>query len=226
MKKIILALMLTAGMASSMFAVNLSFGAKGLAGVNAGTSVDGAAAKITSVLGEEKPQFLLGGGVYVDASLLGPVGIQIGANIGNNKVASFVGEKKVSEYSELLLDIPVMLWADLKLGPVGLGLGFGPNLSYSLGADYTFGSTTLDSDSFAVNKAIWGITAGANAKVYVKKVAVVAGATYVLDLQKKTLSPETAAEKVLTGVGFTAGDFLSLTRSVIYGNIGLEFKLF
>ncbi|MCR4742845.1 MAG: outer membrane beta-barrel protein [Treponema sp.] len=223
MKKIILAAFLALGMVSSSFALNFSIGAKGLLGANVGTSVDGAMADVTEIVGdaESRANLLYGGGVYVDASLFGPVGLQLGANIGQNKVSVTDDDgNEVSTYKELLLDVPLMIWADFKLGPIGLGLGLGPNLSFSLGTDYTIAGATEAVKALlpeiSVNKAVWGITAGANAKIYFNKhLALVAGGSYTLDLQKKEINLST----------LQSGSLLEFKRSVLYANLGLEFKL-
>lgn len=224
MKKIILAAILAVGMVSSTFALNLSLGVKGLLGANVGTSVEGAIADVTSIAGdpEARTNLLYGGGAYVDFSLLGPLGLQLGANIGQNKVTvTDDAGNEVSTYKELLLDIPLLIWADLKLGPIGLGLGIGPNLSFSLGTDYSIaGATEAVKEllpEISVNKAVWGITAGANAKIYFNKhLGLVAGGSYTLDLQKKEINLAT----------IQAGPLIEFKRSVLYANLGLECKIF
>lgn len=225
MKKILFSVFMTVFMVMSSYAVNLSFGAKGMAGVAVGSSVENLGNDLTNISDtlKNKSEFLLNGGVYVDASLLGPLGVQVGANIGKNKVATLNGDTVVQEYSELLLDIPVMLWADLKLGPIGLGFGIGPNLSYSLNSEYSTVLGTIGSDNLKVNKAVVGVSAGANAKIFFKKkIALVAGASYILDLQKK----EVAFSTEFAGKEITTDDLIGIKRSNLFGNIGIEVKLF
>lgn len=225
MKKILMSLFVSAFVLTSAFSLNLSFGAKGMAGIAVGSNIENLGKDLANISEEikNKPEVLLNGGFYIDASLLGPLGLQVGANFGKNKVTTVYNDTVVQEFSELILDIPVMLWADLKLGPIGVGLGVGPNLSYSLDAEYTAGGMTIESENLALNKAVIGLTAGANAKIYIKShIAVVAGASYVLDLQKK----EVALTTDLLGQTITTDDLIGVKRSNVFGNIGIEVKLF
>lgn len=216
MKKLLISVLMVLGLISSSFALNLSFGAKGMLGANVGTNMDSIAADL--VKAKTTVNFLYAGGIYTDLSIFGPLGVQVGANIGKNKVTTNDSDGKVvEEYEELLLDVPVMIWADFKLGPIGLGLGIGPNISFGLGADYSFAGIEAEADKLEMNKAVWGLAAGANAKIYFNKhVALVGGANYVLDIQKKEI---TFKDSMAEG-------FMEFNRSALYGDLGLELKLF
>ncbi|MCI5605991.1 MAG: hypothetical protein SPE59_02395 [Treponema sp.] len=204
MKKLLAVAVMAVTMISSTFALNLSVGVKGLAGANVGTNIVENAQKISS-----DTAFIYGAGAYIDFSIFGPAGFQIGANFSNNEVTTDDGS-----FTNYLLDVPVMLWADFKIGPVGIGAGGGLNLSFvvdSISKDSVVSSVTS-------NVFNYGITAGANAKFYPKKFfAIVVGATYVLDISPTKITPAS----VVSGE-----PLLTFNRGILSGNLGVEFKLF
>lgn len=204
MKKIIAVAVVALTMISSTFALNLSLGAKGLAGANVGTNIAENSKKITT-----DTAFIYGGGAYVDFSIFGPAGVQVGANFSNNEVATDDGT-----YKNYLLDVPVMLWADFKIGPIGLGAGGGVNLSFVVDSI----SPAAVEQSVSSNIFNFGVTAGANAKFYTNRFfAIVAGATYVLDVTPTKITPASVV----------GGDpLVTFNRGILSGNLGVELKLF
>lgn len=201
MKKILGVLIIAATMISSTFALGLSIGGKGLLGGNLGEVTEAMSAKNAGKLA-------YGGGAYVNAELFGGLGAQAEANYVHSNTTGL-------NY----FDVPVMGWWELNFFDVfKIGLGGGVNFDKVVG-------NVNEAVSSVANIQSWNkdIAIGANVKIFFNKhFGLVIGANGVFQM----------APKDFFGSLFQ-GNFAEITdnkggslRKDIYGNIGLEFKLF
>lgn len=216
MKKIIALAIVAVSMVSASFALNLSVGARGNAGMNldAGRSTIEQMKEEGAKLSAETP-YDLGFSVYGNAAILGGLGVQMEANFVTSN-ASFTDATKgeTQKYETMLLDVPVMVWLNLDLANFVVGVGAGPNFSTRIQEMSEVKSLTKDSFKM-------GVAVGVDGKFFFNKnLALVASVRYVMDFVKTTVPIE--IEGYDTGYSYPNVDF---TRKSIYGGVGLEFKI-
>lgn len=212
MKKIIALAIVAISMVSASFALDLSIGVRGIAGMNLdpSKSVDQAGPEI-----KKDAVYDFGFGVNANFALLGSLGIQGEANFITSK-GKFddLSKNKTAEYDTILMDIPVMVWLNLDLWKFTLGFGAGPNFSTTLNEYSDIKATKKD--AFKV-----GICAGVDGKFYfTNHLGLVASVRYVMDFQK--------TEVPIVVEGYAVGSYPSVeySRKSLYGGLGLEWKFF
>ncbi len=216
MKKIIALALASIMFASSTFALGLGIGGKAIIGRNVaeGETVKGA---LTSATTENNFDF--GGSLYVNLSLLGGLGAQVEANFINSSVnfesTKTDGSKPETEkYEKMLFDIAPMVWWNIDLWKLRIGLGAGPNFSITVNSLSDL--TTATKDSFTM-----GVCAGADVRFYITNhLGIVVSGRYVGEFTPKTNTVEVA--------GLDVADYptYETQRQTLYGGIGAEFKLF
>jgi len=215
MKKIIALAIVAVSMVSASFALNLSVGARGNAGMNLDVN-NGTIDQITEASKEfsmDTP-YDLGFSVYGNAAILGGLGVQLEANfVTSNASFKNVSDGKTSNYETMLLDVPVMVWLNLDLANFVVGVGAGPNFSTRIKEMSEI--KDLKEDAFKM-----GVAVGVDGKFFFNKnLALVASVRYVMDFNKTEVPIEVE--------GYAVGSYPSVefTRKSIYGGVGLEFKI-
>lgn len=192
MKKFLVLFILITGLSSSAFALNLAVGGN----VNLGGSLS---------TDQRFQGMTAGGGAFVNLDFFLGLGVQAEVNV---TVSHFLVSTNtiwlMTDYT--VLDVPVMLWWNLPLGPIIVGGGAGLNLSI------------LDAD-YASAKVALGFAAGANVIFRIgKHFGLVTGVHGLFDFMPRfsvTGYPNAVAYT------FTPSDW---TRKAIYGNLGLEYR--
>lgn len=216
MKKIIALAIVAFSMVTSSFALNLSIGARGNAGLNLDVNQDA----IQQVTDEAKKitkdsAFDVGFGLYANAALLGGLGVQAEANFvtSNTSFNGAVNGEKI-DYDTMLLDVPVMVWLNLDLANFVVGFGVGPNFSTRINEMSEIKG--LSKDVFKM-----GAAAGVDAKIFLTgNLALVASVRYIMDFTKTEVPIKIQDYEV--GGTYPQLDF---TRKSLYGGIGLEYKI-
>ena len=214
MKKIIAMAVAAVCLVSSVFALDLEFGARGILGRN----LDTGTFKENVAQAKEDGTFDFGFGAYGNFALFGGLGIQAEANYikseKNFKVKDENGKTVTKEYETHTLDLSPMVWLNLDLWKFTLGFGAGPNFSIPVA---TIGDVTKSSkEDFTV-----GVIAGADFKFYfTKHLGLVLSGRYITDWTKKNVTIEAYGQSVDTGL-----PEYSFNRKTLYGGLGLEFKL-
>ena len=152
MKKLITVLMMVALLASSVFAMDLSVGLKGIVG-NDNSTVKGAT---------------IGGGFDINLDIKNGFGLEIQSNIVPSKLTST--DDGLTFVNHMSVNIPVMAWYNAKFSWFGLGLGAGISCTMSENHPVNASNTKM------------GLAAGLQTKIFVTKdIAIVAGITGNLD---------------------------------------------
>lgn len=152
MKKLITVLMMVALLASSVFAMDLSVGLKGIVG-NDNSTVKGAT---------------IGGGFDINLDIKNGFGLEIQSNIVPSKLTST--NDGLTFVNHMSVNIPVMAWYNAKFSWFGLGLGAGISCTMSENHPVNASNTKM------------GLAAGLQTKIFVTKdIAIVAGITGNLD---------------------------------------------
>jgi hypothetical protein len=152
MKKLITVLMMGALLASSVFAMDLSVGLKGIVG-NDNSTVKGAT---------------IGGGFDINLDIKNGFGLEIQSNIVPSKLTST--DDGLTFVNHMSVNIPVMAWYNAKFSWFGLGLGAGISCTMSENHPVNASNTKM------------GLAAGLQTKIFVTKdIAIVAGITGNLD---------------------------------------------
>ncbi|MCQ2589431.1 MAG: porin family protein [Treponema sp.] len=215
MKKIIAFAIVAFSMVASSFALNLSIGARGNAGLNLDVNQD-AIQQVTGLTVDKDTAFDVGFGLYANAALLGGLGVQAEANFVTSNTSFNGGNngEKV-DYETMLLDVPLMVWLNLDLANFVVGFGVGPNFSTRINEM---------SDLKALTKDVFkiGAAAGVDAKIFLTgNLALVASVRYIMDFTK--------TEVPIEFNGYTIEDAtypkIDFQRKSLYGGIGLEYKI-
>ena len=152
MKKLITVLMMGALLASSVFAMDLSVGLKGIVG-NDNSTVKGAT---------------IGGGFDINLDIKNGFGLEIQSNIVPSKLAST--NDGLTFVNHMSVNIPVMAWYNAKFSWFGLGLGAGISCTMSENHPVNASNTKM------------GLAAGQQTKIFVTKdIVIVGGFTGNLD---------------------------------------------
>lgn len=152
MKKIISVLAMGALLASSVFALDLTVGLKGIAGAD-NSGVNGAS---------------VGGGLDLNLNLINGFGIQIESNIIPTKLTAENGGMTFTD--SMMVSIPTMAWYNARFSWFGFGVGAGLSCTISENHPENVFNTKL------------GLAAGLKAKIFVTdNIAIVAGVTGNLD---------------------------------------------
>lgn len=222
MKKIITSIIIAMTMVVSSFALDFSIGAKGLLSTNLDPESK-FSAKDTYTNLKTNPVFDGGFGVFANFALLGGLGVQAEANFTTSNVNFALEENKVVDYESLIMDVPVMLWLNLPIWKLSLGLGAGVNFSTEL-------NRVVEGENGYVQQIKesqfkMGFVTGADFKIYfTKHLGLVMGGRYIIDFNKTTvpLVEETGIE----AVDKLERPSIEFTRKNLSGGVGLEFKFF
>ena len=137
MKKLITVLMMVALLASSVFAMDLSVGIKGIVG-NDNSTVKGAT---------------IGGGFDINLDIKNGFGLEIQSNIVPSKLTST--DDGLTFVNHMSVNIPVMAWYNAKFSWFGLGLGAGISCTMSENHPVDASNTKM------------GLAAGLQTKIFV-----------------------------------------------------------
>lgn len=231
MKKIIAIVVSALFMTASTFALGLSAGVKG----NLGKTMSNDWAEVVTEFGEMNinSELEAGFGGYVNVSLFGGLGVQAEVDVVKNtfkfqgeglKDATDTTKYEAKDYEAWLVDIPLMLWGNVDLGPLRLGLGVGPNFSFNLDAtDRASFETVYEKANKVYTEKLYtmGLALGLDGKFYISdNFGIVASTRYLGNFDKTTASYpiENGPEVEYPSVEFKRNSF--------YAGIGLEFKLF
>jgi hypothetical protein len=222
MKKIITSIIIAMTMVASSFALDFSIGAKGVLSTNLDPESK-VSFKDTYTNLKTNPVFDGGFGVFANFALLGGLGVQAEANFTTSNVNFALEENKVVDYESLVMDVPVMLWLNLPIWKLSLGLGAGVNFSTELNRSVDGSAGYVQ--QIKENQFKMGFVAGADFKIYfTKHLGLVMGGRYIIDFNKTTvpLVEETGIESV----DKLERPSIEFTRKNLSGGVGLEFKFF
>ena len=195
MKKILTFIAVTACLMASTFAVSFAVGGRGLLGKNIRPDVDGYNGLVS------------GAGAFFNLNLIGGFGFQGELNITTSKIET--GDKSVTVTDYQILDLPFMLWDNMKIGPIALGGGLGINFSTGLN-----NKNDDKNDYFSA-----GLAAGANIITYFNEhFGIVLGGNFVWDC-----IPITSKSDSKESVTYYYDDINS-RRMAAYASLGLEYK--
>ena len=224
MKKIITSIIIAMTMVASSFALDFSIGAKGVLSTNldpeSKISVSNTVEKLKT-----NPVFDGGFGVFANFALLGGLGVQAEANFITSNVNFALEDNKVADYESLVMDVPVMLWLNLPIWKLSLGLGAGVNFSTELNRSVE-GSTGYV-QQIKENQFKMGFVAGADFKIYfTKHLGLVMGGRYIIDFNKTTVPLVGDGDTGIGAVDELERPSIEFTRKNLTGGVGLEFKFF
>ncbi len=222
MKKIITSIIIAMTMVVSSFALDFSIGAKGVLSTNLDPESKVSFTDAYTNL-KTNPVFDGGFGVFANFALLGGLGVQAEANFTTSNVNFALEENKVVDYESLVMDVPVMLWLNLPIWKLSLGLGAGVNFSTELNRSVE--GTSGYVQQIKESQFKMGFVTGADFKIYfTKHLGLVMGGRYIIDFNKTTvpLVEETGIE----AVDKLERPSIEFTRKNLSGGVGLEFKFF
>jgi len=201
MKKIITLLALSLAFATSMFAINFTVGGNFNLG---GTLSDDAKYHGLST----------GTGAFFNMDMFLGLGLQAEVNVSEDYIT--VGDKSLTFDERYgIVDTSIMAWWNAKLGPIGLGLGVGPNFSGTI-SDYEKASELEN------NNLVVGIAAGANTIFYIgNHFGIVAGVHGVFDFTPRFTVDTDKSQKGQTTISWDTSEW---ERRSIYGTIGAEYR--
>lgn len=195
MKKLLTLLILTIGLATSMFAVNFAVGGN--------LNVGGTISDDSSYHG-----FAAGSGAFFNMDIFMGLGLQAEINVSQDYF-SLSGNTLTIDERYGIIDMPVMLWWNGKLGFLGLGAGIGPNFSGTI-SDLKNENTTL------------GVAAGANVIFYIgNHFGIVTGVHGVFDLTSRFIVDTKTPQEGVTEITLNTTDW---KRRSVYGTIGAEYR--
>ena len=163
MKKIITSIIIAMTMVASSFALDFSIGAKGVLSTNLDPESK-VSFKDTYTNLKTNPVFDGGFGVFANFALLGGLGVQAEANFITSNVNFALEDNKVADYESLVMDVPVMLWLNLPIWKLSLGLGAGVNFSTELNRSVEGSAGYVQ--QIKENQFKMGSVAGADFKIY------------------------------------------------------------
>lgn len=224
MKKIITSIIIAMTMVVSSFALDFSIGAKGVLSTNLDPESK-VSFKDTYTNLKTNPVFDGGFGVFANFALLGGLGVQAEANFITSNVNFALEENKVVDYESLVMDVPVMLWLNLPIWKLSLGLGAGVNFSTELNRSVD-GSAGY-AQQIKENQFKMGFVAGADFKIYfTKHLGLVMGGRYIIDFNKTTVPLVGDGDTGIGAVDELERPSIEFTRKNLTGGVGLEFKFF
>lgn len=224
MKKIITSIIIAMTMVASSFALDFSIGAKGVLSTNLDPESK-VSFKETYTNLKTNPVFDGGFGVFANFALLGGLGVQAEANFITSNVNFALEENKVVDYESLVMDVPVMLWLNLPIWKLSLGLGAGVNFSTELNRSVE-GSAGY-AQQIKENQFKMGFVAGADFKIYfTKHLGLVMGGRYIIDFNKTTVPLVGDGDTGIGAVDELERPSIEFTRKNLTGGVGLEFKFF
>lgn len=196
MKKILSIIAVAVLFISTTFAFELNFGIRGMVGGNVGN------------VNKDYDGFVCGSGLYGNLNFYNGFGAQIEANFVSNTITA--NNNSVTFKACEIVDIPVMFWYNNKMDNITVGGGLGINFSTYSDKYYR---TSNDS---TVNL---GFAMGLNFKYHFTSMfGLVLGTNAVFDFMP--------TQKISNGDEITYIFGSGNTRKAIYGNLGLEIKLF
>ncbi|MCR4952819.1 MAG: outer membrane beta-barrel protein [Treponema sp.] len=217
MKKIIAIAVAAVVMAGSSFALGLGVGGKAIIGKNV---ADNQPVKDAAIEALSDRNFDFGGSAYVNLSILGGLGAQLEANLINSAInfestASEGSAPQTVKCDTLFFDIAPMVWWNVDLWKLRIGVGAGPNFSITVNSPSELATATQD--MFTP-----GVCAGADVRFYLTDhLGLVVSARYVGEFTTK--SKEIKIAEIPTGQEYPT---YTANRQTLYGGIGAEFKLF
>lgn len=224
MKKIITSIIIAMTMVASSFALDFSIGAKGVLSTNLDPESK-VSFKDTYTNLKTNPVFDGGFGVFANFALLGGLGVQAEANFITSNVNFALEDNKVADYESLVMDVPVMLWLNLPIWKLSLGLGAGVNFSTELNRSVE-GSAGY-AQQIKENQFKMGFVAGADFKIYfTKHLGLVMGGRYIIDFNKTTVPLVGDGDTGIGAVDELERPSIEFTRKNLTGGVGLEFKFF
>lgn len=226
MKKIITSIIIAMTMVVSSFALDFSIGAKGVLSTNLDPESklsDSVSNKFNNL--KTNPVFDGGFGVFANFALLGGLGVQAEANFITSNVNFALEENKVVDYESLVMDVPVMLWLNLPIWKLSLGLGAGVNFSTELNRSVEGSAGYVQ--QIKENQFKMGFVAGADFKIYfTKHLGLVMGGRYIIDFNKTTVPLVGDGDTGIGAVDELERPSIEFTRKNLTGGVGLEFKFF
>lgn len=218
MKKLIALAVMAVTMVSAAFALDFEVGGRVFLGTDLAkdASFQNMGAQISDIGLDSNLSY--GFGAYANFALLAGLGVQAEANLTKGSL-SLNNVKDAESFSTLVLDVPAMLWWNLKIWRLGVGLGAGPNFSF----DLSNGDLPDQAVELAKNNAFRvGLSAGADAKFYVTKhVGIIGSGRFVMDFGKKEVPVVVSGYD--TGMSYPT---VQIARRSLYGGLGVEWKLF
>lgn len=202
MKKLITVLALSFVFATSIFAANFSVGGN----MNIGGTVS-----------DDSKYYGLstGTGAFFNVDFLLGFGLQAEVNFSEDYI-SVDGNSITFDDRYGIIDTAVMGWWNVKLGPIGFGLGVGPNFSGTL-AQYEEKAKDVRNDNLVL-----GLAAGANSIFYIgNHFGLVAGIHGVFDFTPRFSIEKSNPETGKTTLTWDASDW---KRRSIYGTFGAEYR--
>lgn len=197
MKKIIGLLAASIIFIASSFALEFSIGARGSVGGNVG-NVD---SKYDGVI--------CGGAFYANLNLFQGFGVQAEIDIVSNTVST--GSNSITFKPCEIIDIPVMLWYNNRMGNISVGGGAG--LNFSLYTDKSYRSNNKSSTNI-------GLALGGNVKFhFAQRFGIVLGLNSVIDFMP------TEKTELSTGEVTVVFGSADKSRKALFGSIGFEVKL-
>ena len=224
MKKIITSIIIAMTMVVSSFALDFSIGAKGVLSTNLDPESKVSFKDAYTNL-KTNPVFDGGFGVFANFALLGGLGVQAEANFITSNVNFALEENKVVDYESLVMDVPVMLWLNLPIWKLSLGLGAGVNFSTELNRSVEGSAGYVQ--QIKENQFKMGFVAGADFKIYfTKHLGLVMSGRYIIDFNKTTVPLVGDGDTGIGAVDELERPSIEFTRKNLTGGVGLEFKFF
>ncbi|MBO5826396.1 MAG: outer membrane beta-barrel protein [Treponema sp.] len=224
MKKIITSIIIAMTMVVSSFALDFSIGAKGVLSTNLDPESKVSFTDAYTNL-KTNPVFDGGFGVFANFALLGGLGVQAEANFITSNVNFALEDNKVVDYESLVMDVPVMLWLNLPIWKLSLGLGAGVNFSTELNRSVDGSAGYVQ--QIKENQFKMGFVAGADFKIYfTKHLGLVMGGRYIIDFNKTTVPLVGDGDTGIGAVDELERPSIEFTRKNLSGGVGLEFKFF
>ncbi len=231
MKKIIAIAVAAVVMASSTFALGLSFGVKGDIGKTLANNWADAKSEIMEF--NMNSEFDFGFGGYTNVELINGLGVLLECDVTKSQI-KFTGAKiadgkdkenwETKEFDTWLIDVPVMLWNNIDFWKFRIGMGVGVNFSFNLDAkDRASIEAAIDKAKtvYAEKSFIMGAVAGIDGKFYITDtIGLVASARYIGNFEKTT------ATFPIEGTEGFEYPSIKFNRNSIYGGLGMEIKLF
>ena len=213
MKKIIAMALAAVCLVSASFALDLEFGGRAILGRN--IAPDG---KMSAAIADARADktFDFGGGAYANFALFGGLGIQAEANYIKSQITFTDDKNEKVAYDLHTLDLAPMVWLNLDLWKLTVGLGAGPNFSIPVASISDVANATKQDFQF-------GLIAGTDVKFYfTQHLGLVLSGRYIMEFEEKNLEIDVAGyKKVNTNI-----PQYSFSRRTLYGGLGLEYKLF
>lgn len=215
MKKIIAMAVAAVFMVSALSALNLRFGARGTLGRN----LDEGTFKENKDRAMEDKTFDFGFAAYGNFALFGGLGIQAEANYIKSSIDFSAKKEGTNKYEQVVydmhtLDLSPMIWLNLDLWKLEIGLGAGPNFSIPV-------ATLSDIKNAQKQDFTVGLIAGADLKFFfTKHLGLVLAGRYITDWTEKNITFEGYGKTIDTGI-----PEYTFNRKSLYGSLGLEWKI-